>query len=394
MPNWLSTTWSWLPSIGCAAAILTAIAALFILWIFVDCSFSWVAAIAGQDLRLRFLHDAHVRYDHRWEHYGPRLLVFWILAAIGTLAACIIILRLAFGGGVERGLWNVIVSILVAAIWIGLLTQYHRIWWIAFRRRVRRLLPAVKKAAEILQTWPTSDVFLPGLGNYGPLKHFPTRLLHADPSPIQPIGETVRGISRSGEDCLRFSINSYTHATIDTFRNCCIELRRDGWSPPPVSVTETPSPPSVRTVHHEGDFLLERGWYLSFYKSHTTFKHEPDPEIVAEVAKRPPGLRLPHRGGRFRARVDTPVRVWHLAYIPSGPFPMLVDGERVLRKGEVVRLDYEPDPSRSTHCDVVAEDYARVEAYCIDARIKKDRDYRGYKLTVSYVQLDTDFDSL
>lgn len=146
--------------------------------------------------------------------------------------------------------------------------------------------------------------------------------------------------------------------------------------------------------HHERDYPLGSDWYLAFYKTEMTFKHEPDPEIIAEVAKRPPGIRLPHCGGRFRASVDTPVQVWHLRYMPSGPIPMHIDKEQILRKGEVVRLDYEPDLSRSTRCKVVPEDYTRVEAYCIDAKTKKDRDYRGYELNVSYIQLDSDFDWL
>lgn len=62
--------------------------------------------------------------------------------------------------------------------------------------------------------------------------------------------------------------------------------------------------------------------------------------------------------------------------------------------GEVVKLDYEPDPSKSTCCKVIPEDYARVEARCIDTKTKKDRDYRGYELSVSYLQLDKDFDWL
>jgi len=222
----------------------------------------------------------------------------------------------------------------------------------------------------------------------------PKRLLHADRTPFPYLWEIVGIISRSGEDCLRFSMDSYLHVSMDSSHHCYVERRHNGWSPPPVSVTEVRSPPSVRTVHYESDYPLESGWYLAFYKIELTFKDEPDPEIVAEVAKRPPGLRLPHCGGRFRARVDTPVQVWRLSYMPSGPVPMLIDEEHVLCKGEVVRLDYEPDPSRSTRCKVVPENYARVEAHCIDANAKKDRDYRGYELTVSYVQLDADFDWL
>ena len=309
MSTWLPTLWSWLPSIGSAATISAASAALFVLWIFIDCSFPQTASIAGQDIRFRFLHDAYVRYEHRWQNYGPRLLVFVILAVIGTLAAFVIILQLTLGGPAERGLWNVMVSISVAAIWSGLITQNRRIWWLAFRSRVLRLLPAMKRAAETLQTWPSSSVSLAGLGNYEPPEHDSTRLLHADPTLVPYLWEEVGVISLSGEDCLRFSIDSYTHVADASFRRCCIERRHNGWSPPPVSATEIPSPPSVRTVHHESEYPLGNGWYLAFYKTDLTFKDEPDPQIVAEVAKRPPGLRLPHRGGRFRAKVDTSVTV-------------------------------------------------------------------------------------
>ena len=318
MSNWVAAFWSWLPSIGSAAAILVSSAALFVLWLFLDCSFPQLVSIAGQDIRFRFLHDAHLRYYHRWSYYGSRLLLFAILAVPSTIAACIIFVRIAFGGGMERSLTNVSLSIAVAAIWIGLITQNGRIWWLAFRSRVQRLLPAVKRAAETLQKWPSSSVSLAGLGSYEPPEHDSTRLLHADPTLIPYLWEDVGVISRSGEDCLRFSIDSYTHAADDSFRRCCIERRRKGWSPPPVSVTEVRSPPYVRTVQHESEYPLGNGWYLAFYKTQLTFKLEPDPAIVAEVAKRPPELRLPHCGRRFRAKVDTPVQVWHLTYLPSG----------------------------------------------------------------------------
>ena len=58
----LATSWSWLPSVRLGSAVSLAGAAVFVVWLFVDCSFSKVANMAGQDLRLRFLHDVYLRW--------------------------------------------------------------------------------------------------------------------------------------------------------------------------------------------------------------------------------------------------------------------------------------------------------------------------------------------
>jgi hypothetical protein len=89
------------------------------------------------------------------------------------------------------------------------------------------------------------------------------------------------------------------------------------------------------------------------------------------------------------------VDVQTLCSIPGDdqPFPLSID-RRSLSKGEVVRLDYEPDPSRSTHCTVVPQNPELLEDRLVDSRHKKDRDYAGYSILLSYIELDSSFEWL
>ncbi len=118
--------------------------------------------------------------------------------------------------------------------------------------------------------------------------------------PVPDFWETIGSVSRK-EDCyLRFGVSSYIDISVPSFRHCYVEYRMHDWSPPPVAVTEVRSPPHTRTVQHEDDFPLGGSWYLTFYHIKIEFKDEVDPDLLAEIAKRPPTTRLPHRGERFR----------------------------------------------------------------------------------------------
>ena len=352
--------------------------------------------MASQDVRLRFVHDARLRYWHRWEWYGPRLLAFAMLAVLSTAASLTVFLQFAFGATSQRSLANALLVMAVATVWFALFVLYHKVWWIAFVRRVTRLQPAMKAAVnQLVERWPETDVFLPGLGNYGVSCHDPDHLLHADATPVLDLSETVGGISRKQDCCLGFDISSYIVFGVETVRRCQVECRMHGWSPPPTSVIEVRSPPHTRTVQHEYDVSLGGPWYLSFYNTKVEFKDEVDPEILAEIAKRPLTTRLPHRGDRFRALRDIDVDVQTLYSFPGDDqaFPIALD-RRSLPTGEVVRLDYEPNPSQSTHCMAIPENHEGLEDRLVESKHKKHRDYAGYRICLSYIELDKDFEWL
>ncbi|MEN6451297.1 MAG: hypothetical protein ABFC96_12465 [Thermoguttaceae bacterium] len=391
-----AATWAWPPSLYIAYAITFAGAAIFVLWIFLDCSFSTVAQMAAQDIRLQFLHDPHLRYWHRWKWYGPRLWAFAILAALSAAASTTVFIQLAFRADAERSIRNAVLAIAVLAVWIGLFAVYRKLWWMAFRRRIVRLQPAMKMAVDRLsEQWPEADVFLSGLGNYSVSSHDPDHLLHADPTPVPVLWETIGGISRKKDCCFRFGIESYLNFGAESFQRCCVEYRMGGYSPPERSATEVRSPPHTKTVRHEHDFPLGDSWYLAFYAIKLDFKDEVDPDLLEEIAKRPPKTRLPHRGGKFRSLADTEVGVWTLHWMPGqeSPSPMFYE-QHTLPKGQVVQLDYEPDPARSTHCTLMPEDRAGLEDRLVDSKDKKHRDYRGYQIQVSYIELDKNFEWL
>lgn len=395
MGTLLVASWPWLPSVYVASAISITGAAVFVAWIFLDCSFSTVAQMAIQDIRLRFVYDAYLRWWHRWEWYGPRLLAFAIFAILGGAASLTALVQFAFGGASQRSWASGLLVTGVVAIWFALFMQYRRLWWMAFTHRVARLEPAMKTAVDqLLRQWPETSVFLPGLGNYDVSSHDPDHLLHADRTPVLDLWETIGIISRKQNCCLGFGISSYMRLGDKTFHRCRVEYRMHGWSPPSTAVTEVRSPPHTRTVHHECDVPLGGPWYLAFYSTTLEFKDEIDPDILAEIAKRPPTTRLPHRGNRFRALRDIDVDVQVSCSFPNGDQLPIGSDKCVLPKGEVVRLDYEPAPSRSTHCTVIPENYEELEARVVDSKHRKDRDYAGYRIFLSYIELDKDFEWL
>jgi hypothetical protein len=391
----LAASWPWLPSVYVASAISITGAAVFVAWIFLDCSFPTVAQMASQDIRFRFVYDVHLRWWHRWEWYGPRLLAFAIFAILGGAASLAAFFQFAFGGASQRSWASGLLVTAVVAIWFTVFMQYDRLWWLAFTHRLARLKPAMKTAVDqLLRQWPETSVFLPGLGNYGVSSRDPDRLLRADSSPVPDLWETIGGISRREDCCLGFGISSYMRLGDKTLHGCLVEYRMHGWSPPATAVSEVRSPPHTRTVHHEYDFPLGGSWYLAFYSTTLEFKDEIDPDILAEVAKRPPTTRLPHCGNRFRALRDTDVDVQVMCSFPNGDrFPTSID-KCALPKGEIVRLDYEPEPSRSTHCTLIPENYEELEGRCVDSKHRKDRDYAGYRIVLSYIELDKGFEWL
>ncbi len=255
----LATSSPWLPSLHLASAVSAAGAAILVVWMFFDCSFPTIVQMASQDIRLRFVRDVHLRYWHRWEWYGSRLLAFAVLGGLSAMATLMVFVQLALGAASERTLANTVLASTVLAIWIGLFVLYRRLWWMAFKRRIRRLQPAMKAAVDqLLERWPETDVFLPGLGNYGVSSHDPDHLLHADRTPVPDLWETVGSISRKQNRYFGFGVSSYTDFGTETLtlRRCQVEYRMHGWSPPPMSVKVVRSPPVTMTIQHEYDCSL------------------------------------------------------------------------------------------------------------------------------------------
>lgn len=119
-----------------------------------------------------------------------------------------------------------------------------------------------------------------------------------------------------------------------------------------------------------------------------------DADLKAEIARRPPGLRLPGKGSRFRALRDVDIEVC-VNFRTGDDSVVPIHIERVVvPRGEILRLDCEPDTSESTHCIVTPERYDQLESAFVDPKFRKDSDYSGYSLSVSYVQLDADFEWL
>ncbi len=77
----------------------------------------------------------------------------------------------------------------------------------------------------------------------------------------------------------------------------------------------------------------------------------------------------------------------------ESPSPMFSE-QHTLPKGQVVHLDYEPDPAQSTDCTLIPEDRAGLEDQLVDSKDKKHRDYAGYQIQVSYIELDKNFEWL
>lgn len=120
-----------------------------------------------------------------------------------------------------------------------------------------------------------------------------------------------------------------------------------------------------------------------------------DRRLKEGIASRPSDVRLPSKGFCFRALHDTVVDV--VTYFRGGEeglfLPIQIE-KGTIPQGVVIRLDYEPVPSESTHCSLVPEQYWELEMYMIDEKFRNDPEYSGYNFSVSYLQLDKDFDWL
>jgi hypothetical protein len=120
-----------------------------------------------------------------------------------------------------------------------------------------------------------------------------------------------------------------------------------------------------------------------------------DRQLKEEIASRPVNLRLPHRGFRFRAVCDTVVDVvTYLRGCEEGVFLPIEIRQGAIPRGEIIRLDYEPDLSESTHCSLIPERYEELERFFVKNKFRKEAEYSGFRFSVPYLQLDKDFEWL
>lgn len=144
---------------------------------------------------------------------------------------------------------------------------------------------------------------------------------------------------------------------------------------------------SVIPRHSSPLFTNRRSLYAFFERV--------DRHLKEEIASRPTNLRLPRNGRRFRTERETSVEV--VAYFRPPGVNLFLPVEAKLKsipRDQVLRLCYDPDPSQSTHCHLLPERYGELEVSLIDASTRSNPEYAGYDLSVSYVQLDADFEWL
>src|SRR5690606_14003059 len=78
-----------------------------------------------------------------------------------------------------------------------------------------------------------------------------------------------------------------------------------------------------------------------------------DRQLNEKIASRPADLRLPHKGCRFRAIRNTVVDVATYLRSAEDLFIPIEIQQDAIPQGEIIRLEYDPDPSESTHCSLV-----------------------------------------
>jgi hypothetical protein len=115
-------------------------------------------------------------------------------------------------------------------------------------------------------------------------------------------------------------------------------------------------------------------------------------EIASEISRRPPDLRLPSAGMRFKAAQDIDIQGATYLQLPMSDGIVPIDTwNLVLVEGDVVYLCYQPQVQASTHCSLIAERYEYYEARCVKQDLVVDPGYVGFAFSISYLQLDQSF---
>lgn len=114
--------------------------------------------------------------------------------------------------------------------------------------------------------------------------------------------------------------------------------------------------------------------------------------FALELSQRPPNLRLPQAGTRFKVARAIEVEGATYIQVPKTDVIVPIDiWNTELVKGDVVRLCYDPPVQASTHCSPIAEQYDDYEARCVRPDQRADPGYVGFAFSISYVQLNQFF---
>jgi hypothetical protein len=117
--------------------------------------------------------------------------------------------------------------------------------------------------------------------------------------------------------------------------------------------------------------------------------------IEGDIQRRPKDMRLPHGGTRFRAvRSVTVDGATYVRVADTDAVVPLHVWRGAIEKDDVISLNYEPPIEASTHCSLLPDRYDHYEAAFVESRFREDPGYIGYAFSISYVQLDDDFEWL
>jgi hypothetical protein len=252
--------WFWPLSFGRAYFLSLIVLLLFVLWIVFDCSFHWIPPIVGQDLRFQFLSDPNVAGFHSWDFWGPRLLVFAILAFVALTATVMVFARILVGSEAERSIKSMLLATALVAFWLSLFASYNQLWWLAFRYRVLRYHDAMKASVAVLsEHWPTEKVALPGLGPYVVSGQDPN-LLFTDSrgNPFTNFTEVFDRIGRRKNGDFSFAVQSCP--------GTWIHYMREGRSPESYTSALPGSGSRLASYKLQHVTELRKNWYLAQYE--------------------------------------------------------------------------------------------------------------------------------
>ncbi len=247
-----------MPSFNLAYLLSLTVLVLFILWIFIDCSFRWVPWIIIRDFRLLFLDDPNLKEMHQWNIHGFRLLIFVVLALVGLTSTGIVFIRIIFGTETERSIKSMLFATALIAFWLSLFMSYDRLWWFAFKYRILRYHDAMKKSVAYLSDhWPTENVVLPGLGSYVVAKQ-EADLLYIDGSSSNGLTDFVESFDRIGKN----NKGEY-HFAVGSFPGWWIHFLKEGRTPK----SHTRDVMGIEFTWEVQKYEeLSENWYLVYYK--------------------------------------------------------------------------------------------------------------------------------
>jgi hypothetical protein len=244
-----------LPSFGVALTISLATLLAFAVWMFVDAEFLFTLAVIRTGLRSAGEADSKV-VEIFSILLGPRLILFWGLAAIGTLSTLLVFYRMLFGNRRARTLRSIFIATALVAIWLTFYLSHEKLSSAGFRWRLHRAVQGLKEdAAILLAKWPTADGTLPYSGDYVIAGNNPPTLFVMSFDSF-PMRETVGAfITRAGDGGIMFDY--------DPGR---VEYHPDANAPRTYTDGSQDRQKLLRMKHVLQDYIeLEPNWFFATY---------------------------------------------------------------------------------------------------------------------------------